>query len=157
MREGGDLRGCKNTIVDFNEKLVFAAWVPGFQIWGASPVFWWVLVSCCSNFVSPPPPPGVWFYSFPIFCAVYLVLLSLADFPLRWCWFGEARCRPDSATLWICGRQSAELSVSQTARVHRTDFQAIGFSVASSCRPGCGLVFSSIRFRPLLACSLSGG
>jgi hypothetical protein len=33
MREGGgDLRECKNTIVDFNEKLVFAAWVSCFQI-----------------------------------------------------------------------------------------------------------------------------
>jgi hypothetical protein len=75
-------------------------------------------------------------FAFPIFCTVYLALLSLADFPLRWCRFGEAWCRPDSATLWIRGRQSAELPVSQSAHVHRTEFQAIVFSVASSHRPG---------------------
>jgi hypothetical protein len=29
--EGGDLRGCKNTIVEFNERLVFAACVSWFR------------------------------------------------------------------------------------------------------------------------------
>jgi hypothetical protein len=41
--------------------------------------------------------------------------------------------------------------------MHRTEFQAIGFLVASSRRHGRGLVFSSIQFHLLLACSLSGG
>jgi hypothetical protein len=75
-------------------------------------------------------------FSFPIFYTIYLALLSLADFPLWWCRFGKAWCRPNSATLWIRGRQSAKLPVSQTAYVHRTEFQAIGFSVTSSRRPG---------------------
>jgi hypothetical protein len=85
-------------------------------------------------------------FSFPIFCTVYLAPLSLADFPLRWCRFSEAQCRPDSATLWIRGRQSAELPVSQTAHVHRTEFQAIGFSVASCRHPKPTLLICVLCF-----------
>jgi hypothetical protein len=90
---------------------------------------------------------SIWFSSsFDVLIPHFLYCLLGSPLPCR---FSSSvvliRCWPDSATLWICGRQSAELPVSQTARMHRTEFQAISFSVASS---RCPVVHQLFACRP---------